>query len=117
MVQSGTLTNWEKCWEKCQEKYRRNKEFQKASNGGIDCKINGAYVLMGLLFGKRDLDNTIVIACRGGMDSDCNPSSAAGVLFTTVGFTRLPGAIQHGSERIQDLRPHRLRFSAPAWCL
>lgn len=88
--------HWEKCWEKCQEKYRRNKEFQKASNGGIDCKINGAYVLMGLLFGKRDLDNTIVIACRGGMDSDCNPSSAAGVLFTTVGFTRLPERFNTG---------------------
>jgi hypothetical protein len=88
--------HWEKCWEKCQEKYRSDKEYQKASNGGIDCKINGAYVLMGLLYGKRDLDNTILIACRGGMDSDCNPSSSAGVLFTTIGFTRLPARFNTG---------------------
>jgi hypothetical protein len=47
-------------------------------------------VLMGLLFGQRNPDRTIVIAMRGGMDSDCNPSSAAGVLFTTLGFANIP---------------------------
>lgn len=82
--------DWEKTWRHCQQKYRENPEFQKASNGGIDCKINGAYVLLGLLYGQRDPDRTIVISMRGGQDSDCNPSSAAGVLFTTMGASRLP---------------------------
>jgi hypothetical protein len=81
---------WEECWQRCQEKYRNNPEFQRASNGGIDCKINGAYVLIGLLFGHGDLDETIRIACRCGQDSDCNPSSAAGILFTTLGYSKLP---------------------------
>jgi hypothetical protein len=58
--------------------------------GDIDCKINGAYVLLGLLYGKGDLDQTILISCRAGQDSDCNPSSSAGVLFTTLGFSKLP---------------------------
>jgi hypothetical protein len=84
--------NWQHTWQLCQEKYRKNPEYQKASNGGIDCKINGAYVLMGLLYGKRELEPTMAIACRGGMDSDCNPSSAGGVLFTTIGFSKLPDA-------------------------
>ncbi|MEI7900303.1 MAG: ADP-ribosylglycohydrolase family protein [bacterium] len=87
---SKECPTWEECWKRCQEKYRANPEYQKASNGDIDCKINGAYVLMGLLYGKGDLDQTIQIACRSGQDSDCNPSSAAGVLFTTVGFSKLP---------------------------
>ncbi len=82
--------HWEATWEKCQEKYRREPAYQKASNGGIDCKINGAYVLMGLLYGQRDPDQTILISCRCGMDSDCNPSSSAGVLFTTMGFRSCP---------------------------
>jgi hypothetical protein len=82
--------DWEKAWHLCQKKYRENPEYQKASNGGIDCKINGAYVLLGLLWGQRDPDRTIVISMRGGMDSDCNPSSAGGVLFTTMGFAKLP---------------------------
>lgn len=87
---SKEVSEWEKCWQLCQEKYRKNPEYQKASNGGIDCKINGAYVLMGLLYGKGDLDRTIKISCRCGQDSDCNPSSSAGVLFTTIGFSKLP---------------------------
>lgn len=45
---------------------------------------------MGLLYGKGDLDKTIIISTRCGQDSDCNPSNAAGVLFTTVGFSNLP---------------------------
>jgi hypothetical protein len=87
---SKEVPTWEECWKRCEEKYRKNPEYQKASNGDIDCKINGAYVLMGLLYGKGDLDQTIIIACRCGQDSDCNPSSAGGVLFTTLGFSKLP---------------------------
>ncbi len=44
----------------------------------IDAKINGAYIVMGLLYGKGDPDQTIVIATRCGQDSDCNPSNAGG---------------------------------------
>jgi hypothetical protein len=52
----------------------------------IDAKINGACIVMGLLYGNRDLDQTTIISCRCGHDSDCNPSSAAGILFTTIGM-------------------------------
>lgn len=82
--------DWQKAWHLAQKKYREDPAYQKASNGGIDVKINGAYVLLGLLFGHGDLDQTIVISCRGGQDSDCNPSSSGGVLFTTIGFSKLP---------------------------
>jgi hypothetical protein len=82
--------DWQKTWQLCQKKYREDPEYQKASNGGIDCKINGAYVLMGLLYGKGDPDQTIIISTRCGQDSDCNPSSSAGVLFTAMGFAKVP---------------------------
>ncbi len=94
--------DWQKTWQLCQEKYRENPEYQQASNGGIDCKINGAYVLMGLLFGKRDLDETIIISCRSGQDSDCNPSSAAGVLFTTIGYSKLPARYNTGLDEEKE---------------
>jgi hypothetical protein len=45
---------------------------------------------MGLLYGKGDPDQTTIIATRCGQDSDCNPSNAAGVLFTTIGYSKLP---------------------------
>jgi hypothetical protein len=82
--------DWEETWRLCQKRYREDPEYQKASNGGIDCKINGAYVLLGLLYGQRDPDQTIIISMRGGQDSDCNPSSSAGVLFTSMGLANVP---------------------------
>ena len=88
--------DWEKTWTLVNEKYHENADYRKASCSGaksdynIDAKINGAYVVMGILYGERDLDKTIAVACRCGQDSDCNPSSAAGVVFTTVGFEKLP---------------------------
>jgi len=86
--------NWEKTWQKIEDKYNLNPAYRRAScmkeKGNIDAKINGAYIVMGVLYGKRDLDQTIIIATRCGQDSDCNPSSAAGVVFTTLGLAKLP---------------------------
>lgn len=90
LLWSQQNTDWQATWQLCQKKYRQDPEFQKASNGMIDCKINGAYVLMGLLYGQGDIAKTIEISCRCGLDSDCNPSSAAGVLFASIGFSKLP---------------------------
>lgn len=87
--------DWQKTWRLVNDKYHNNPEYRRFScttedNFNIDAKINGAYVVIGLLYGKRDPDRTITIATRCGQDSDCNPSSAAGVLFTTIGFSNLP---------------------------
>ena len=102
--------DWQRTWQLIQRKYREDPEYQKASNGGIDCKINGAYVLLGLLYGKGDPDRTVVIATRAGMDSDCNPSTAAGVLFATIGFSRVP-------ERFTRALDEKRKFSHTAYDL
>ncbi len=87
--------DWEKTWELIEAKYQDNPDYRRFSCGGadadfnIDAKINGAYIVMGLLYGRGDPDKTIVIATRCGQDSDCNPSNAGGVLFTTIGFSNL----------------------------
>jgi ADP-ribosylglycohydrolase len=88
--------DWEKTWHLIDKKYQKNTDYRRFSCTGpkrdlnIDAKINGAYIVMGLLYGKGDPDDTIIISTRCGQDSDCNPSSAAGVLFTTIGFDGLP---------------------------
>jgi hypothetical protein len=83
-------TDWERSWAQVNEKYFRNPDYHRYSGGGIDAKLNGACVLLGLLYGAGDPDRTLTIACRSGWDSDCNPSSAGGVLFTTIGYDKLP---------------------------
>jgi hypothetical protein len=88
--------DWKKTWELINEKYHLNPDYRRFSCSGpkadfnIDAKINGAYILVGLLYGKGDLDETIIISTRCGQDSDCNPSNAGGVLFTTLGRSKLP---------------------------
>jgi hypothetical protein len=87
--------DWEKTWKLIEDKYDLDPAYRKGTCGNedgfnIDAKINGAYIVMGLLYGEGDLDKTIVISTRCGQDSDCNPSNAGGVLFTSVGFSNLP---------------------------
>jgi len=88
--------DWEETWQLINDKYHLNTAYRRFSCSGpkgefnIDAKINGAYIVMGLLYGKGDLDQTIIISTRCGQDSDCNPSNAGGILFTTVGFKNLP---------------------------
>jgi hypothetical protein len=81
------LTNWEKTWELAEKKYNQDKNYNISA---LDVKREGAWVLMGLLYGNGDLDQTMIISCRCGFDSDCNPSSSGGILFTTRGIANLP---------------------------
>jgi len=90
--------DWQKTWGLIEEKYHMDPNYTHSlccPAGGkgilsIDAKLNGAYIIMGLLYGEGDPDKTIVISTRCGQDSDCNPSNAAGVLFTAIGFEKLP---------------------------
>lgn len=85
--------DWLKTWGKIDAKYQKNPNYRRVScdpgKYNIDAKINGAYVLVGLLYGKGNMDQTIIISTRCGQDSDCNPSSAAGVLATSLGLQNL----------------------------
>ncbi|NLX13585.1 MAG: ADP-ribosylglycohydrolase family protein [Phycisphaerales bacterium] len=86
--------NWQQTWNQIQEKYHKNPAYRRAScdkgDFNIDAKINGAYVVLGLLYGQGDLDKSIIISMRAGQDSDCNPSNVGGILFTTLGFAAIP---------------------------
>jgi len=88
--------DWQKTWQLIEDKYNLNHDYRKFSCSGtnpefnIDAKINGAYIVMGLLYGEGDMDQTIIVSMRCGQDSDCNPSNAAGILATSLGLGNLP---------------------------
>ncbi len=92
--------DWKKVWHKVEAKYHGDPAYthglcsklddKRKPGFSINAKLNGAYILMGLLYGKGDIDQTIIISMRCGQDSDCNPSNAAGVLCTTLGLSKLP---------------------------
>ncbi len=84
--------DWRAVWQKVQDKWDKDDPcpdgFQKPFN--IDAKLNGAYIAFGLLFGGGDFSKTMEVSTRCGQDSDCNPSSAAGVLGVMLGYKQIP---------------------------
>ncbi len=70
----------------------------------IDAKMNGAWVIMGLLYGDGDFGRTMDIAARCGDDSDCNPATAAGILGTILGYRNIPAVWTRGLAGI-DAKP------------
>ncbi len=62
----------------------------------IDAKLNGAYIVIGLLYGGADWAKTLEISTRCGQDADCNPSNAAGVLGALYGLKRIPSEYTAG---------------------
>ncbi len=71
--------------------------------GNIDARVNGAYIVIGLLFGNGDFGRTLEIATRCGQDSDCNPASAGGILGTMRGYGAIPAAWRDPLKAIEDV--------------
>ncbi|MBD2757664.1 ADP-ribosylglycohydrolase family protein [Spirosoma validum] len=69
----------------------------------IDAKINSAYIVLGLLYGGGDFTKTMEISTRAGQDSDCNPSSAGGVLGTLLGYDKIPAYWKQGLQDAEDI--------------
>ncbi|MGH9847503.1 MAG: ADP-ribosylglycohydrolase family protein [Blastocatellia bacterium] len=96
--------DWRKTWQLIEDKYNRDDSCPagalRAFN--IDARLNGAYVALGLLHGQGDFTRTLEISTRSGQDSDCNPSSAVGVLGVMLGYSRIPAEWKAGIERIAD---------------
>jgi len=94
--------NWQKTWGEIMDKYYRNSTHQPFASEneevwvGIDSKVNGAYIVMGLLYGQGDMEKTIRISMRCGLDSDCNPSNAAGILGAMMGYEKIPEKFKTG---------------------
>jgi hypothetical protein len=84
--------DWRRVWRLVQDRWDQHDPCPDGFNEpfNIDAKLNGAYIAFGLLFGDGDFEKTMEISTRCGQDSDCNPSSAAGVLGVMLGFNGIP---------------------------
>ena len=84
--------DWKQTWYECEKKWSSDIGCPDGvfNSFNIDAVINSAYVVIGLLYGEGDFFKTMDIATRCGQDSDCNPSTAAGILGTMMGFSQIP---------------------------
>lgn len=85
-------TDWKKTWSLCEQNWSN----EVGSPDGvfhpynIDAKLNSAYIVIGLLYGNGDFFRSMDISTRCGQDSDCNPSTVAGILGTLYGYSNIP---------------------------
>jgi hypothetical protein len=97
--------DWKRTWFEIQKKWA---EDVGCADGvfaafNIDARLNAAYVVLGLLYGRGDMTRTISIATRAGQDSDCNPSSAAGILGAILGYSNIPAFWKQGLSAVEPM--------------
>jgi hypothetical protein len=97
--------DWKSAWFEAQKKWT----FDKGCPDGvfrpfnIDAKINAAYIVIGLLYGKGDFGATVDISTRCGYDSDCNPANSGGILGTMLGYNQIPDYWKQGIEKVEGM--------------
>ena len=79
---SKELPNWEQVWAKINEKYGHYSSIHTINNAAL--------VVMALMAGQRDYETSIVVAVRGGWDTDCNGATVGSVCGTILGADALP---------------------------
>jgi len=105
--------DWRKTWLLIEEKWNRDDPCPDGALApfNIDARINGAYVVLGLLYGDGDFGKTLEISTRAGQDSDCNPSSAAGILGVMLGYERIPEKWRAGIPSLADTKFEFTQYS------
>lgn len=94
--------DWRKAWQELENKWGKVNICEAGKTFNIDAKLNGAFIVMGLLYGEGDIEKTLEITTRCGQDSDCNPSNAMSVLGIIKGFDALPLAYRNAVEAMAD---------------
>jgi hypothetical protein len=108
-----TPGDWKTVWKQLEQKWNKREPCPEGALKpfNIDAKLNGAYIALGLLYGNGDFGKTIEISTRAGQDSDCNPSSAAGIAGVMLGYRRIPDQWKSGIPAIADKRFNYTDFS------
>ncbi len=98
-------TDWKQTWLEVKKKWARDIGCPHGifHPFNIDAKVNAAYVVMGLLYGEGDFTKTLELSTRTRKDADCNPSSAAGILGTIVGYNNIPAYWKMGLREAEDI--------------
>jgi len=94
--------DWLATWHKIEGKWQDDVDCAPGDPFNIDAKLNGAYVVLGLLYGEGDMLRTMELATRCGQDADCNPANAAGILGCMKGYSALGPELTAGVGAIEN---------------
>ncbi len=102
LLHSQYTNDWHSAWNELETKWGTVDICGAGEPFNIDAKLNGAFIVMGLLYGEGDPAKTMEIATRCGQDSDCNPSNAMAVLGVIKGLSGLPQTYREAVQAIGD---------------
>ena len=110
--------DWKKTWRLLKDKWDRDDPCTDGAlnDFNIDARLNGAHVALGLLYGQGDFSRTLDVSTRAGQDSDCNPSSAAGVLGVMIGYDKIPDEWKSGIAALADKKFDYTNYSFNSIC-
>lgn len=94
--------DWTAAWRMLKEKWAPYDVCTPYHSFNIDAKLNGAYVVTGLLYGDGDWFKTMEITIRCGQDTDCNTATAAAVLGIINGYDAIPDVLKSHIPAIAD---------------
>lgn len=96
--------DWTKTWQLLEDNFNNREQCPEGALRpfNIDARLNAAYIVIGLLYGRGDFEQTLILATRCGQDSDCNPSSACGVLGVVLGYDQVPTQFKSGIAAIRE---------------
>lgn len=94
--------DWRAAWAELEAKWGKEQICGAGTTFNIDAKLNGAFIVMGLLYGEGNPAKTMEVATRCGQDSDCNPSNAMAVLGVIKGLKGLPEEYQQAVNAMGD---------------
>jgi len=97
-------SDWRACWQMLEAEWAYMDfcpdGFEQPAN--FDAKLNGGYVALGLLYGEGDFAKTLEITTRCGQACGSNTATAAGILGTILGHSRIPTEFKAGIPIVAD---------------
>lgn len=102
------LPDWRATRALIYHKYRDyNSDSGGRYQGWYESTVNVAATVLGLLYGGGLYEDTVQITILAGWDTDCNASSAGGLVGMIVGYSGLPASLtsQCGDIYRNDVRP------------
>ena len=86
--------DWLAAWHEVERRWNDDLDCIPGNPHNIDARLNGAYIVIGLYYGRGDLLKTIEICTRCGQDADSSTSNAGGVVGCMKGYKALGRAVE-----------------------
>lgn len=102
LLHSHYPADWRASWKELEAKWGSTHICEAGAPFNIDAKLNGAYIIMGLLYGEGDPLKTLEVTTRCGQDADCNPSNALALLGVIKGLSGLPKEYREAVQNMGD---------------